>query len=64
MRVHAEDLRLRRQYRAEEAAARIPTQLLFPLVATIFPALFVVLVGPAAIGLVRQVLPMMHGNAG
>jgi len=64
MRVHAEDLRLRRQYRAEEAAARIPTQLLFPLVLTIFPALFVVLVGPAAIGLVRQVLPMMGGTGG
>jgi tight adherence protein C len=62
MRVHAEDLRLRRQYRAEEAAARIPTQLLFPLVFTILPALFVVLVGPAAIGLARQVLPMMGGS--
>jgi tight adherence protein C len=64
MRVHAEDLRLRRQYRAEEAAARIPTQLLFPLVLTILPALFVVLVGPAAIGLARQVLPMMGGSGG
>lgn len=64
MRVHAEDLRLRRQYRAEEAAARIPTQLLFPLVLTIFPALFVVLVGPAAIGLARQVLPMMVSAGG
>ena len=64
MRVHAEDLRLRRQYRAEETAARIPTQLLFPLVLTIFPALFVVLVGPAAIGLVRQVLPMMSSSGG
>jgi tight adherence protein C len=64
MRVHAEDLRLRRQYRAEETAARIPTQLLFPLVFTILPALFVVLVGPAAIGLARQVLPMMGGSGG
>jgi tight adherence protein C len=64
MRVHADDLRLRRQYRAEEAAARIPTQLLFPLVLTILPALFVVLVGPAAIGLARQVLPMMGGSGG
>jgi tight adherence protein C len=59
MRVHAEDLRLRRQYRAEETASKIPTKLLFPLLLTIFPALMLVLVGPAAIGLARSVLPMM-----
>ena len=63
LRVHAEDLRLRRQYRAEEAAAKVPTQLLFPLILTIFPALLLVLVGPAAIGLVRQVLPLLGGGA-
>lgn len=63
LRVHAEDLRLRRQYRAEEAAAKVPTKLLFPLILTIFPALLVVLVGPAGIGLVRQVLPLLGGGA-
>ena len=39
----AEDLRLRRQYRAEEAATKIPTKLLFPLLLTIFPAMLLVL---------------------
>jgi tight adherence protein C len=63
MRVHAEDLRLRRQYRAEEAATKIPTKLLFPLLLTIFPALMLVLVGPAAIGLARSIMPMMSSGA-
>jgi len=61
MRVHAEDLRVRRQNRAEEEAAKVPTKLLFPLILTIFPALFLVLVGPAALGLARQVLPALGG---
>jgi tight adherence protein C len=59
MRVHAEELRLRRQYRAEEEASKIPTKLLFPLLLTIFPAMLLVLVGPAAIGLARSIMPMM-----
>lgn len=59
MRVHADELRVRRQYRAEEEATKIPTKLLFPLMLTIFPALMLVLVGPAVIGLARSVLPMM-----
>jgi tight adherence protein C len=63
MRVHAEDLRLRRQYRAEEEASKIPTKLLFPLLLTIFPALMLVLVGPAAIGLARSIMPMMTSGA-
>lgn len=64
LRVHAEELRLRRQYRAEEAATKIPTKLLFPLMLTIFPALMLVLVGPAVIGLVREVVPAMSRGLG
>jgi tight adherence protein C len=64
MRVHAEDLRLRRQYRAEEEASKIPTKLLFPLMLTIFPALMLVLVGPAVINLMRQVMPAMRQGLG
>ncbi len=62
MRVHADDLRTRRQYRAEEAASKIPTKLLFPLLLTIFPAIMLVLVGPAVIGLARSIIPMMSGG--
>jgi tight adherence protein C len=64
LRIHAEELRLRRQYRAEEAANQIPTKLLFPLMLTIFPALMLVIVGPAVIGLVREVVPAMSRSVG
>lgn len=62
MRVHAEDSRTRRQYRAEEAASKVPTKLLFPLLLTIFPAIMLVLVGPAVIGLARSIIPIMSGG--
>ncbi len=62
MRVHAEDSRTRRQYRAEEAASKVPTKLLFPLLLTIFPAIMLVLVGPAVIGLARSIIPIMAGR--
>ena len=62
MRVHADDSRTRRQYRAEEAASKVPTKLLFPLLLTIFPAIMLVLVGPAVIGLARSIMPMLAGR--
>lgn len=64
LRVHAEELRLRRQYRAEEAATKIPTKLLFPLMLTIFPAMMLVLVGPAVIGIIRDVVPALSRGMG
>lgn len=62
LRTHAQDLRTRRQRRAEEAAATIPVKLMFPLIFALFPALMVVLLGPAVIGLMRQVMPLMGGR--
>lgn len=62
LRTHAQDLRVRRQLRAEEAAAQIPVKLLFPLIFALFPALMVVLMGPAVIGVMRQMLPLMGGR--
>ena len=49
LRVHSDMLRTRRHMLAEERAAKIGTKILFPLIFCIFPSLFVVLLGPAAI---------------
>ncbi|MDX1624558.1 MAG: type II secretion system F family protein [Gemmatimonadota bacterium] len=47
LRVHSETLRTKRRQRAEEAAAKTTIKLVFPLVLFIFPAMFVVILGPA-----------------
>jgi tight adherence protein C len=62
LRVHAQGLRTARRQRAEEAAAKIALKLLFPLIFCIFPALMVVLLGPAMIQIHRVLLPSMGGG--
>lgn len=62
LRIHAEELRVRRQLRAEEHAAKVPIKLLFPLLLFIFPSLLVVIVGPAGIQVARQLLPTLGGG--
>ncbi len=47
LRVHADTMRDKRRQRAEEAAAKTSIKLLFPLVLFVFPAIFVVILGPA-----------------
>jgi tight adherence protein C len=49
--VQAEELRLKRRMRAEEQAQKLPVKIVFPLILCIFPAMMVVLVGPAAISI-------------
>lgn len=56
LRTQADDLRDKRRMRAEEKAQRIPVQIVIPLVLFIFPAIFVVLLGPAAINIYDTLL--------
>ena len=62
LRVHSETVRTLRRQKAEEAAAKIPLKLLFPLIFCIFPALMLVIIGPAIIQMVRVVIPTMGGG--
>jgi tight adherence protein C len=61
LRVFSDELRHKRQVRAEEMAATVSTKMLFPLVTCIFPAIIMVILGPAAIQIIRTVLPMIGG---
>ncbi len=63
LRVYSDELRHKRMVRAEETAARVPTKMLLPLVLCIFPSIILVVMGPAAIQIVRQLMPML-GRAG
>ncbi len=56
LRVQSDSMRTRRKQLAEEKAAKTAVQLIFPLVLFIFPGIFVVLVGPAAINIMETML--------
>src|SRR4029077_3810513 len=58
LRVYSETLRTKRRQRAEEAAAKTGVKMVFPLVFCIFPAIWVVTIGPAAIKFVQVLVPM------
>jgi tight adherence protein C len=54
LRTHAAFLRVQRSQRAEEQAAKLPVKILFPLLLCIFPAIFIVVLGPAAIQMMKS----------
>jgi tight adherence protein C len=56
LRVQSDSMRTRRRQIAEEKAAKTAVQLIFPLVLFIFPGIFVVLVGPAAISIMQSMM--------
>lgn len=60
LRVQADSLRTTRRLRAQEAAAKVPVKLMLPLVFCIFPAMFTVLLGPAAIRIWRVLIPALQ----
>ena len=62
LRVQSDSMRTRRRQMAEEKAAKTAVKLIFPLVLFIFPAIFVVLVGPAAITMINELFPSMNGG--
>ena len=62
LRVQSDSMRTRRRQLAEEKAAKTAVKLIFPLVIFIFPGIFVVLVGPAAITMVKEMFPLMDAK--
>jgi tight adherence protein C len=62
LRVHADSMRTTRRLKAEELAAKLPVKLLFPLIFFIFPSIFIVVIGPAAIKAVRMLFPALNAH--
>lgn len=60
LRVHSDSLRTERRQRAEEQAAKTTIKMIPVLVFFVFPAMFVVTLGPAAIQLIRYLLPEIN----
>jgi tight adherence protein C len=62
LRIQSDAMRTRRRQIAEEKAAKTAVKLIFPLVLFIFPGIFVILVGPAALTMINEMLPLMSGQ--
>lgn len=60
LRVHSDSLRTERRQRAEEAAAKLSIKMLPVLALFVFPAVMVVILGPAAISLIRHLGPILN----
>ena len=62
LRVYSETLRTKRRQRAEEAAAKTGVKMVFPLVFCIFPSIWVVTIGPAAIRFITVLFPLIENT--
>ncbi len=62
LRVFADTMRSKRRQRAEEHGAKMSIKMIPPLVFFIFPAIFVVVIGPAVIAIVRYLIPGLAGE--
>jgi tight adherence protein C len=54
LREQAKEMRMRRRQRAEEKAQQVPVKILFPLIGCLFPALFIIVIGPGAISIAHS----------
>ena len=61
LRVHADGLRSKRKLKAQETAAKIPAKLSIPMILCIFPALFVVILGPSILRVFHILQPTIVG---
>ncbi len=59
LRTHADFVRVQRTLRAEERAAKLPVKILAPLILFIFPAMFIVIIGPAAIKIAQNLFSVL-----
>src|SRR5262245_60995976 len=62
LRTFSEAMRVKRKQRAEEQAAKLAIKMVIPMVLFIFPGVFIVILGPAFIAIIRDLLPTLGGN--
>jgi tight adherence protein C len=60
LRAHSDFMRIQARQTAEEKAAKLGVKLIFPIFFCILPSLFVVTVGPVAMKIIRELIPMMN----
>ena len=62
LRTFSDSLRVKRRQRAEELAAKLAIKMVVPMVLFIFPGVFIVILGPAFIAIIRDLLPTLAGG--
>lgn len=62
LREHSNEMRIKRIQRAREKAAKLPVKLIFPIVFCIFPALFLIILGPAIVQIFKGLIFLSGGN--